>query len=37
MKHEIKMHLYDIKTSIDSIFEFVGEERNFFEYQRKTS
>ncbi len=34
MKHEIKMHLYDIKTSIDSIFEFVGEERNFFEYQK---
>lgn len=34
MKHEIKMHLYDIKTSIDSIFEFVGEERNFYDYQK---
>ncbi len=28
------MHLYDIKTSIDSIFEFVGEERNFYDYQK---
>lgn len=34
MKHEIKMHLYDIKTSIDSIFEFVGKERNFYDYQK---
>ena len=28
------MYLYDIKTSIDSIFEFVGEERNFYDYQK---
>ncbi len=28
------MHLYDIKTSIDSIFEFVGKERNFYDYQK---
>jgi len=34
MKREIKMHLYDIKTSIDSIFEFVGKERNFYDYQK---
>jgi len=34
MKHEIKMHLFDIKTSIDSIFDFLGNDRNFFDYQK---
>ena len=33
MKREIRKHLYDIKTSIDSINEYLGEQRNFFEYQ----
>ncbi len=33
MKREIKKYLFDIKTSIDSIFDYLGEERNFFEYQ----
>ncbi|MFO8021846.1 MAG: HepT-like ribonuclease domain-containing protein [Perlabentimonas sp.] len=33
MKREAKKYLFDIKTSIESIFEFLGEKRNFFEYQ----
>jgi uncharacterized protein with HEPN domain len=33
MKREIKKYLFDIKTSIDSIFDFLGEKRDFFEYQ----
>lgn len=33
MKREIRKYLFDIKTSIDSINEFLGEKRNFFEYQ----
>ena len=34
MKLEIKKCLFDINTSIDSIFEYLNGERNFFEYQR---
>jgi len=34
MKREIKKYLFDINTSIDSIFEYLGGERNFFEYQK---
>ncbi|MBI1315842.1 DUF86 domain-containing protein [bacterium] len=34
MKREVKKYLYDIKTSIDSIFEYLGSDRNFFEYQK---
>ena len=34
MKHEIKKYLFDIKTPIDSINEYLGESRNFFEYQK---
>jgi len=34
MKREIKKCLFDINTSIDSIFEYLGEKRNFFEYQQ---
>ena len=34
MKREIKKYLFDIKTSIDSINEYLGEERNFTEYQQ---
>ncbi len=33
MKREIKKYLFDIKISIDTINEFLGEKRNFFEYQ----
>jgi len=34
MKREIKKYLFDIKTSIDSIFEYLGGESNYFEYQK---
>jgi len=33
MKREIKKCLFDINTSIDSIFEYLGDKRNFFDYQ----
>ena len=33
MKLEIKKYLFDVKTSIDSIFDFLGENRNFIDYQ----
>ncbi len=33
MKREIKKYLFDIKTSIDSINEYLGENINFFFYQ----
>jgi uncharacterized protein with HEPN domain len=33
MKREIKKYLYDIKTSIDSIDEYLGGKKDFFEYQ----
>lgn len=33
MKRETKKYLFDIKTSIDSINEYLGHNRNFFEYQ----
>lgn len=33
MNLEAKKYLFDIKTSIDSIFEFLGEKRDIFEYQ----
>tara|TARA_R110002033_G_scaffold58592_1_gene108379 strand:- start:58 stop:396 length:339 start_codon:yes stop_codon:yes gene_type:complete len=34
MKHELKKYLFDIKTSIDSIFEYIGAERDFSAYQK---
>lgn len=34
MKREIKKYLFDINTLIDSIFEHLGGERNFFDYQK---
>lgn len=34
MKREIKKYLLDIQTSIDSINEYLGEERNFLKYQK---
>jgi uncharacterized protein with HEPN domain len=33
MKREVKKYLFDIKTSIESIYDFLGEKRDFFEYQ----
>ena len=34
MKREILKCLFDINTSIDSINDYLGGERNFFEYQK---
>ena len=34
MKREIKKYFFDIKTSIDSINEYLGESRDFFAYQK---
>lgn len=34
MKHELKKYLFDIKTSILSVFEYLGEERNFLDFQK---
>jgi len=34
MKREIKKCLFDINTSIDSIYDYLGGDRNFFEYQK---
>ena len=34
MKREIKKYFFDIKTSIDSINEYIGETRDFFEYRK---
>jgi len=33
MPHRIEKYLYDIKESIDSIEEYLGDKRDFFEYQ----
>jgi uncharacterized protein with HEPN domain len=33
MPHRIKKYLYDIKESIESIEEFLGDKRDFHEYQ----
>ena len=34
MRDEIKRYLYDISTAINSIFEYLGDKRDFFEYQQ---
>jgi uncharacterized protein with HEPN domain len=34
MNREIKKYLFDINASIESIFSYLGETRNFFEYQQ---
>lgn len=34
MRREIRKYLFDIKTSIDSIYEYLGDQRDFFEYQK---
>lgn len=33
MQLEIQKYLYDIKTSIESIFDYLGDKRDFYEYQ----
>jgi uncharacterized protein with HEPN domain len=33
MNLESKKYLFDIKISIDSIYEYLGERRDFFKYQ----
>lgn len=33
MKREIKKHLYDIKISIELIYECLGDKRDFLECQ----
>ncbi len=33
MSHRIEKYLYDIKESIDSIEEYLGDKRDFFEYR----
>lgn len=33
MKREINKYLFDIQMSIESVEEYLGEKRNFFEYQ----
>ena len=32
MQHNIKKYLFDIKVSIESIYEYLGTERNFNKY-----
>ncbi|MFO8233833.1 MAG: HepT-like ribonuclease domain-containing protein [Bacteroidales bacterium] len=34
MPHKIETYLYDIKESINSIEEYLGDKRDFSEYQR---
>jgi len=33
MKREVKKYLFDIKVSIESIYDYLGDKRDFFEYQ----
>ena len=34
MPHKIEKYLFDIKESIDSIDDYLGDRRDFFEYQK---
>ena len=34
MKPEVKKHLFDVKVSIESIFEYLDDKRDFLEYQK---
>ena len=34
MKREIKKYLFDVKTSIDSINDYLGAKKDSFEYQK---
>ena len=33
MEADVKKYLFDIQISIDSIFDFLGDRRDFFDYQ----
>ena len=33
MSAEIKTYLFDIQIAIESIFEYLGDKRNFIDYQ----
>lgn len=33
-RKSVKKYLYDVQQSVDSIFEYLGEKRDFFEYER---
>ena len=33
MEADVKKYLYDIQISIESIFDFLGDRRDFFDYQ----
>ena len=33
-KKSVKKYLYDVQQSISSIYEYLGEKRDFFEYER---
>lgn len=33
MKREVKKYFFDVRTSIDSINEYLGDKRDFTEYQ----
>jgi len=33
MDDKVRKYLFDIQVSIDSIYEYIGEKRDFFEYQ----
>jgi uncharacterized protein with HEPN domain len=33
MQHDVKMYLYDIVNSINSIYDFLGEDSNFDKYE----
>jgi len=33
MQRDLKMYLIDIRTSIDSIYDYLGEERNFQKFE----
>lgn len=35
MRREILKYLFDIQESVDSIYDFLGENRDFVEYRRK--
>ena len=34
MQLEIQKYLFDIQVSIDSVFDYLGAERNFFDYKQ---
>jgi uncharacterized protein with HEPN domain len=33
MEADVKKYLFDIQISIESIFDFLGDRRDFFDYQ----